>query len=195
MKSPNRPAAETPSIGVAIVCLNEVRGIGRCIDSVASAEQIVVADGGSSDGTLEKLRDLQMQQPRQMEVVQGARGRAAQLNAAAKSLSDKSVDVILFMHADNWLADGAIEQIQNAFHQREALQWAAMRQRIDDSGWRYRWIEWGNALRVRWRSMPFGDQAVSVRREVFEEVGGFPDVPIMEDLIFSQRLRRRSRPA
>ena len=64
---------------------------------------------------------------------------------------------------------------------------------IDAAGWKYRWLERGNAARVRWLGWAYGDQGIFVRRSVFESLGGFPDWKLMEDLYFIKRLRRAGR--
>ena len=70
----------------------------------------------------------------------------------------------------------------------------AFSQRIDAGGLAFRLLEWGNARRARWLGLPYGDQAIFVRREAFFAAGGFPDVPLMEDVLLMQRLRRRAWP-
>jgi hypothetical protein len=72
--------------------------------------------------------------------------------------------------------------------------WGAFRQRIPNKRRVYRWLETGNAWRVRMRSMPFGDQAVFVDRRLFHRQGGFDEIPLMEDVALSRKLRRIARP-
>ena len=70
----------------------------------------------------------------------------------------------------------------------------ALRQRIEAEGWAYRWLERGNAERVRWLGLPYGDQAIAVRKVAFDAIGGFPDVPLLEDLLLMRRQRKQSWP-
>jgi hypothetical protein len=103
-------------------------------------------------------------------------------------------DVLLFQHADNCLCQGAAAQIREALASPETPG-GAFRQWIEASGWRYRLLEAGNACRVRWIGLPYGDQAIFLRRALFFELGGFPEVPLLEDLLLMQRVRRHGRVA
>ncbi len=171
-------------ISVVIPTMNEVRSIAACIESarVAGATQIIVVDGGSSDGTLEAAR-----QAGATEVVGSGRGRGVQLNHGAAVASGQ---MILFLHADNQLGNECLNQIC----QSADVIWGAFRQRIDSPRALFRIIEQGNAMRVTWLGKPFGDQAVFVRRDVFEQQGGFAAIPLMEDVELAQRLRRIAGP-
>ena len=171
-----------------IPTLNEAANLEAAVDSAwnAGAAEVIVADGGSEDGTLvlgRKLRCTWLSAPR---------GRAAQQNAGAQAASG---DVLLFLHADNRLgAENVARQIEVALADPCRIH-GAMHQRIDAPGQTYRWLERGNAARVGWLGLPYGDQAIFVRRESFLAHRGFPDEPLMEDLILMQRLRRVAWPA
>jgi hypothetical protein len=103
--------------------------------------------------------------------------------------------VLLFLHADNHLASPDIAaQISNCLSDHRRLH-GALRQRIQSPEFAYRLLEWGNAARVRWLGLPYGDQAIFVRRGTFLALGGFPDEPLLEDLRLMQRLRRTAWPA
>jgi rSAM/selenodomain-associated transferase 2 len=173
-------------LSVIIPALNEAECIGHAVDSAwqAGAEEVLVADGGSSDAT------TRIAAARQAKVISAPRGRATQQNAAAQQASG---DVLLFLHADNWLEGAIAAQIRRSLAKSPRVH-GALRQRIDASGFVYRWLERGNAERVRWLGLPYGDQAIFVRRDAFLTAGGFPDVPLMEDVLFMQRLRRRAWP-
>ncbi|MGI9457988.1 MAG: TIGR04283 family arsenosugar biosynthesis glycosyltransferase, partial [Aeoliella sp.] len=119
------------------------------------------------------------------QVLEAPRGRASQQNAGARCATG---DFLLFLHADTWLADDTALQLAQTMEDSN-ISAGAFCQRIDASGWIYRWIEAGNAARVRWRGMAYGDQGIFVHRNLFESVGGFPDVPLMEDLLLMRRLR------
>jgi rSAM/selenodomain-associated transferase 2 len=148
------------------------------------AAEVIVVDGASSDETAQIARAAGAR------VETSPRGRALQQNAGARLASG---DVLLFLHADTWLAEGSLGQIAAAMA-RANVQHGAFCQAIDDSGRIYRWLERGNAARVRWLGMPYGDQGIFVRRVLFEELGGFPEVPLMEDWLLSRRLRRIAPP-
>jgi len=171
---------------VIIPALNEAGQVGRAVESAwrAGASEVVVADGGSSDAT------RQIAAGARALVIAAPRGRGSQQNAAAAAATG---DVLLFLHADNWLAGDICGQIESSLAGSGRLH-GALRQRIEAEGLAYRLLERGNAERVRWLGLPYGDQAIFVRRRTFMAAGGFPDAPLMEDVIFMQRLRRQRWP-
>ena len=105
-----------------------------------------------------------------------------------------SGDVILMLHADCWLADGALDQLRQLAG-RESRVFGCFRQRIEDERYRFRWLEWGNQLRATWQRLPYGDQAVFVDRASYDEVGGIDAVPLMEDVLFANKMKRVCPPA
>lgn len=175
----------TPAdVSVVIPTFNEAGSISRCIASAraAGAKQIIVADGGSTDSTVDIAKKAGAS-----GIVQSDLGRGIQLNRGA---AEATGEVILFLHADNWIGPHCLSQLC----QQSKTTWGAYRQRIESSRRIYRSIEAGNAMRVRWLGMAFGDQAVYVRRDLFQEQNGFNEVPLMEDFEFSQRMRRLAKP-
>ena len=175
-----------PSLSVVLPALNEAAAIGRAVRSAwaAGADEVVVVDGGSADGTPAAARDSGAQ------VLAAPRGRAIQQNAGAAATT---AEILLFLHADCALDPAAGLQLAAACSSPR-VQAGAFRQRIEASGAAYRWLEQGNAWRVRWGRRPYGDQALFVRRTLFESVGGFPDVPFLEDLLLGRAIARRCRP-
>ncbi len=169
---------------VAYMRLREVQviaGAGRsALD--AGAGEVIVADGGSLDDTIKQATAAGA-----TEILPSAPGRGRQLNRGARAASG---DFVLFLHADNRLSDQCLAQMCDL---SDAV-WGAFRQQIDAPGLLYRCLESGNALRVRVRRMPFGDQAVFVRRTVLSEEGGVAEIPLMEDVVLARRLRRIARP-
>ena len=117
-------------------------------------------------------------------------GRAIQQNQGAVIATG---DTFLFLHADCALTPAAGEQIEAALQQPSCLG-GAFRQKILSKGWVYRAIEKGNAQRVRWFKMPYGDQGLFFRRETFERLGGFPEVRLMEDLLIMRQFRKLAAP-
>ena len=178
---------DTPvRFSVVIPALNEAANIRRAALSgwEAGAAEVIVADGGSDDDT------AAIAAASGCRVVIAPRGRAQQQNAGAELASG---DVLLFLHADGALNPEVGRQLSAALRRGSVL-WGAFRQRIDSPESIFRWLEAGNSQRVIWIGMPYGDQAIFVRREVFDDVGRFAEVPLMEDVLLSQRLWRKSPP-
>ena len=149
----------------------------------AGADEVIVVDGGSDDGTLAVAEGTRC------ITHQSRRGRAVQQNAGAQLATG---DVLLFLHADCYLQRDAISQIRERLDDT-SIDGGAFRQKIEADGFLYRWLERGNVWRVRFLRLPYGDQGIFIRREVFQELGRFPDVPLMEDLLLMRRFRRRHR--
>lgn len=175
----------TPAdICVVIPVLNEAASIGIAIESVYGAGQVIVVDGGSRDDTVDVVRRYSS-----VMLIQSAAGRGHQLAVGAEQCT---ATIMLFLHGDSHLEPGALESVAAAIS--GGRDWGAMTQTIAAAGMRYRLLEAGNALRVRWLGKPFGDQAVFVKSELYRQLGGFEPVPLMEDVRLARRLRRRSRP-
>ena len=112
-------------------------------------------------------------------------------------------DILLFLHADCELAEGCLDQIREIVSeamdatngkQSERHPWGCFMHRIDADGWKFRWLEKGNHWRARKRGLVYGDQALWVHRDTYKQVGGFPDVPLMEDVKVSDRLKKLTKP-
>jgi len=149
--------------------------------------RVIVVDGGSLDGTPAQAA------PWADQVLQAPRGRAAQMNAGARAAVTSGADVLLFLHADPRLPDGADMLVAGAL--ARGADWGRFDVQIEG---RHRLLPMVAALmnlRSRLSGIATGDQAVFVRRRLFESVGGFPDQPLMEDIALSARLRQASPPA
>jgi rSAM/selenodomain-associated transferase 2 len=171
-------------VSVIIPALNEEANVARAIDSswAAGADEVIVADGGSADKTLEQCAAA-------TSVVTSNSGRAIQMNAGAAIATGK---VLLFLHADNWLGTECLKQVRDAL-EIERVVGGSFRQRIEAAGFGYRWLEWGNAFRANWFRLPFGDQAVFIRSEHFQQLRGYEEVPLMEDVLLMRALRKRGK--
>ena len=172
---------ETPlRTSIIIPTLNEEARIGAAIERarLLHPAEIIVVDGGSDDATVAAAKPAD-------QVLTAPRGRAAQQNAGAAACSGA---VLLFLHADCWLEPGSLAQVAAALADPNCVG-GCFRQRIDAEGRCFRWLEHGNAWRVRCSWLAYGDQGIFVRREVFHRLGGFPDLALMEDLFFMKRLR------
>jgi rSAM/selenodomain-associated transferase 2 len=147
--------------------------------------EIIVADGGSTDGTAERARPLADR------VLEAPRGRALQMNAAA---ADARGDVLLFLHADTALPEGADELVFAALASR-ACAWGRFDVRIEGRHPMLRVVARMMNLRSRLSGIATGDQAMFVTRAAFVQAGGFPAIALMEDIALSAALKRISRPA
>ena len=149
--------------------------------------QVVVVDGGSTDDTWAIARALADQ------VLLAPRGRAAQMNAGARWDGRPRADVLLFLHSDTRLpaeADGLISAAM-----QNGADWGRFDVRLDSGQTLLRLVASMMNLRSRLTGIATGDQALFVRREVFERVSGFADQPLMEDIELCSRLRKISAPA
>ncbi|MEA3011220.1 MAG: hypothetical protein QOJ91_2912 [Sphingomonadales bacterium] len=165
-------------ISVVIPALNAADWIGLCLVAVREADEIVVVDGGSSDGTAAiALRNG-------ARVVQAPRGRGLQLAAGAAAAKG---DWLLFLHADTRLEPGW-RQAADRHAERQRGKAACFRFRLDADGWRPRLIEAGVALRVRCLRLPYGDQGLLISRRLYDGIGGYRPLALMEDVDLVRRI-------
>jgi rSAM/selenodomain-associated transferase 2 len=143
-----------------------------------------VVDGGSRDGT------IALCQPFADRVICADRGRSRQMNAGAKVANG---DILLFLHADTFLPENAAQSITNGL-KRQGRKWGRFDVRLSGDHYFLRIIERLMNLRSRFTGIATGDQAIFVLRELFEAMGGFPDIDLMEDIALSRILRRYRRP-
>jgi rSAM/selenodomain-associated transferase 2 len=174
-------------IGVVIPTLNEADLLPALLGDlrrVVVPLDIVVADGGSGDGTLAAASAAGVR------TVVAPRGRAAQMNAGARAVAGRW---LLFLHADSRLPPRARRALLTAVVDEPELDAAVFGFAIElPPGWK-RFIEMWQAVRQALYGLPYGDQGLLVRRELFQSVGGFPDVPLLEDVAMLRALRRRAR--
>jgi len=154
-----------------------------CDDDCEKPHEVIVVDGGSDDGTASLARPLCDQ------VIISEPGRAAQMNAGAAAASG---DILLFLHADTLLPATALDRLAE-FAASDAA-WGRFDVRLSGQRRLFRVIAWFMNRRSRLTGIATGDQAIFVRRLVFEELGGFAPIPLMEDVELCSRLRRQSRP-
>lgn len=171
------------TITVIIPALNEASNIAATIRHTAALgfDEIVVVDGGSVDRTRAEAEALGL-----ARILACPPGRARQLNAGAGTSRS---DVLLFLHADTRLPDRARQLVESALADR-AVVGGRFDVRFDSPSLWARIISAFMNLRSRHTRIATGDQAMFVRRPVFERLGGFSDIPLMEDVEFSARLKR-----
>lgn len=172
------------ALSVVIPALDEG---DRIEETLASASvpgvEVLVVDGGSRDDTSARARG------RGVRVLLSPPGRARQMGVGARAAAG---DVLLFLHADTRLPPGYDAAVAQAMAD-PAVAGGAFRLRFDRRSWALQIIEWGARLRVTLLRMPYGDQALFVRRCVLDAVGGVPQVPIFEDLDLVRAVRRAGR--
>lgn len=175
-------------ISVVIPVWNEAKALPETLRTVSQQEgdfEIIVADGGSTDST----REIAARFPR-VRLTSAPKGRASQMNAGAGVARG---DWLLFLHADTVLPEGAIVRL-NAASPVEDYEAGAFHQRFTGAHWMLRLVSWLHNTRCRLTGIFYGDQAIFVRRDLFVRLGGYPTVPILEDVLFSEKLKKATRP-
>jgi rSAM/selenodomain-associated transferase 2 len=181
-------------IAVIIPTLNEEQALPDTLASVTRLgfDEVLVVDGGSTDRTQAIVRSFNLPPPASRPaLLVSPTGRAKQMNAGAAASRS---DVLLFLHADTRLPNDARQAIEEALEDP-----VCVGGRFDVRFERDAGLAWLIArlisLRSRWSGIATGDQALFVRRTTFERLGGFTDLPIMEDVDFARRIKREGRVA
>ncbi len=177
-------------ISVVIPTLNAARDLPETAAALMPGlsegliRELVVSDGGSTDGTLEVARGLGA------AVVEGPPGRGGQI---ARGAAIAQADWLLILHADTHLGPGWAEAVWR--HIEAARNEAGyFRLAFRAEGMAAKLVAAGANLRARWLGLPYGDQGLLLPRSVLDEIGGVPGVPLMEDVILARRLRGLLRP-
>ena len=180
-------------LSIVIPVINEAANIGRTLVVTCAAvppdTQIIVVDGGSTDGTADAARKF-LGSRHQIKLIQSAPGRAQQMNAGAALAAG---DVLLFLHADTLLPLQAGRAILEGIGAGNVV-WGRFDVRIEGRPRMLRVVAFCMNLRSRLTGIATGDQAIFVRRQVFLAVGGFCVQPLMEDIEMSRSLKRQSVP-
>jgi rSAM/selenodomain-associated transferase 2 len=167
-------------VSIIIPALNEAENILAAIESVkrqAGDFEIIVVDGGSDDDTLE-LAQLYA------ATISSERGRARQMNAGARQATG---DVLLFLHADSILHPNALSQLRSTLRD-DRIAGGTFTLAFDADNF---WLRFYTFFpRFHFVFFHYGDQGIYVRRSIFEQMGGFSDIPLMEDIDFLRRLQR-----
>lgn len=175
-------------LSVIVPALDEEAVIGTTLARLAPlrarGHEVVLADGGSRDRTLE------IACPLADSVLAVERGRARQMNAGAAAARG---GVLLFLHADTWLPETAAGDILDGMR-ATGRRWGRFDVRLSGTHPLLRVVERLMNARSRLTGIATGDQALFVERPLFEQAGGFPDIPLMEDVALSKRLKRAGAP-
>jgi rSAM/selenodomain-associated transferase 2 len=172
-------------VAVVIPTLNEASrlpGLLEDLHGVPLPLDVTVVDGGSRDDT------VSVAQAAGARVMSTKAGRATQMNAGA---STASAEWLCFLHADVRLPQPARDDFVQAITV-SGSDVAVWRLAIDGRGWWLRTVEYGALVRDRLGGLPYGDQGLIVRRALFDRLGGFPDIPVLEDVAFVRMVRRTS---
>lgn len=175
-------------ISVIIPALNEAETIEQLLSDLgplrSEGHEVIVADGGSTDATISRASPLADR------IVSSSRGRARQMNAGAREATG---DLFWFLHADSHPPDDATHSILHAL--QDGRHWGRFDIRLSGGQPLLRIVEGLMNLRSCLSGIATGDQGIFVTRDLFLAAGGFPDIPLMEDIALSKALRRHARPA
>ena len=172
-------------ISILIPVLNDHEKLIRCLEDLQGITdaEIIVVDGGSSDGSPEGAEKFAV------NVVRTAPGRARQLNAGA---AEAGGDILLFLHVDTVLPAGFDKMVQAAIGDGKAVG-GAFTFALEGQSSFYRFVEKTANFRSRHMGVVFGDQAIFATGPAFRAAGGYPDQPIMEDCVLVDRLKKQGR--
>jgi len=170
-------------ISIVIPTYNEsaiIEGmLNSLIQSISSEDEVIVVDGMSEDNTREIVGGFPG-----VILITSPRGRAVQMNAGAERARG---EYILFLHADVLVSENCISMLKNQIMEN-GIQWGWFSIRLDSPRFIFRVLETGANLRNRLTGIPLGDHGIFVKRDVFHDIGGFPEIPIMEDLEFVRKI-------
>jgi rSAM/selenodomain-associated transferase 2 len=175
-------------LSIIMPVLDEGEGIAPTLDALsdmrALGAEVIVVDGGSRDATIQRAR------LRTDRVLSAPRGRALQMNAGAAKATG---DVLLFLHADTRLPRHADLVVLTGL-ERSGRAWGRFNVKIEGRSPLLLLVGWLMNLRSRLTGIATGDQAIFVRRDTFQAIGGFAEIPLMEDVALCKRLKGVSRP-
>jgi len=167
-------------ISIIIPVYNEEKTIGRTLGSLKGFNdiEIIVVDGNSSDKTPEIVTSFPV------SLIYMRKNRALQIN---KGVANARGSILLFLHADCVLEAGFVESIHESI--REGYIGGCLHQRIDSENIIYRLIEASGNLRAKLFRIFYGDQAIFIRRDIFLKIGGFDNIALFDDVVFTKKLR------
>ncbi len=175
-----------PDISIIIPTLNEEVGIITFLTKLQVLRpqcELILVDGGSDDETT-TLAAAYVD-----DVIKADKGRSIQMNVGTAMAS---APIVLFLHSDTYLPDDAIEQIQYAMS--KGYRWGRFDISLSGKAKMLGIVAWLMNKRSRWTSIATGDQAIFVEKSLFEQVGGYADIALMEDIELSAKLKQVSKP-
>lgn len=175
-------------ISIIIPVLNEEKALPETLSNVLSQSdnaQIIIVDGGSNDRTQMIARENT-----RVELIVSPRGRARQMNAGAAKARG---EWLLFLHADTLLPAKALQEIQSLSSSKDK-QAGCFHQRFSKDHWFLRFVSRLHNWRCHRTRIMYGDQAMFIRRQLFESIGGFPEQDILEDVLISELIVEQTNP-
>ena len=175
-----------PELSIIIPCLNEQKGIAFFIHELQKLRpqcELILVDGGSGDKT------VQIAEPFVDHLIHSPCGRAQQMNAGAKKASS---NILIFLHADTFLPDDAVSQIQQAL--QDGYRWGRFDIRLIGGHWFLPVISYFMNLRSALSGITTGDQALFIDKSLFQQVGYYPNIAIMEDIALAKNLKKHGKP-
>ncbi len=178
--------SELPVISIVVPVLNEATGINKLVEHIRCLEgadccEIIVVDGDPEGGTVNAIADCAV-----VRII-GEQSRARQMNAGAAIAKG---EFLVFLHADTELPIAAIPRITETLED-DSIVGGAFDAGVDTKSLAVRFVAMIARIKHRINRVPFGDQAIFLRRDYFEKVGGFKDIPLMEDVELMKRIRKR----
>lgn len=169
-------------ISIIMPVLKEAKSLRSTLGQLrlSGNEELIVVDGGSADATLSIVREFTG------KVFQTKSGRASVMNFGAQKAEG---DILLFLHADCILPDNAFPLIREVLCDKNVAA-GGFDLGISDLRWHFRIIESAANIRAHMTSLIYGDQGMFLRKEIFDSMGGFADIPLMEDIEISLRLKK-----
>lgn len=179
------PLIDSPSLSISVIIptLNEESNLSRTLEALGNREntEVIVVDGASEDQSPHIAQELGAL------LIKSERGRARQMNYAARHAAGQ---IFLFLHADTILPQTWASNIREALKDADVCG-GAFTLGIEGNSLKLRLIERLTNFRSRRFLLPYGDQGIFVRSGIFREMGGFPEITIMEDFEFMRRLRKK----
>jgi rSAM/selenodomain-associated transferase 2 len=172
-------------VSIIIPVLNEEKSITALLENLAEQKgdyEIIIADGGSTDDTLTKCKSY-----RDIKIVTSEKGRSLQMN---KGASISLGNILLFLHADTTLPAEGINAIEKAMSDNKNIG-GSFYVKFDDQSRILNFL--APFTRINNRYMTWGDQGIFIRKTIFDEIGGYKNIPVMEDLEIQKELRRKGR--